>query len=536
MRKTLLLTVTLCAGVTLWAQGNKKYFEYGKWMEIQADVMQDVAKYYADTVPVGEMYRAGIDKMLSMLDPYTVYIPESEQEDFEMMVTNTYGGIGAIINKEDADGYVTINEPYADTPAAKAGLRCGDELLRISGKDSRSLTTSEASSLLRGKAGTSVTVLVKKVRTGEEAELQIIRERITLPTVEYWGMRDNATGYILLSGFIDGTSKEVREAFDDLKAKGMKRLVLDLRGNGGGLLEEAVKIVSLFVPKGTLVVSSKGTDGDIPHYTESEPVDKEIPLLILVNSTSASASEIVAGAIQDLDRGTVAGTRSFGKGLVQRVLPVRYNGQVKVTVAKYYTPSGRCVQAKDYSHRSPDGSVGDIPDSLTHEFKTSKGRIVRDGGGISPDITVENEKLSRTAYGVYMAGLCDRWPIEYCRLHDSIAAVDEFALSDEEYGNFIKWALTKEFDCRSESAVDYECLVESMKKDGTFDAAREQLDILKSLVKVDKESALLSVKSELKPMLEKEIIARYYFKGASLGYFLKYDKQLEQAVSKWTAK
>lgn len=537
MRKTVKIfaavAVLFSAVQTLPAQSRS--FKLGQWMEIQNSIIRDIARYYVDSIPVDRMYKAGIDKMLENLDPYTVYVPESEQDDFEMMISNSYGGIGAIIYKPDKDGNVIINEPYAGSPAALAGLRCGDEIMEIDGAPVRGLEVGQASSKMKGKPGTDVVFTVKKVRSGEISKVKITRERIHLPNVEYYGMLDDGkTGYIFQTGFTEGTSEEVRKALISLKSQGASRIVLDLRGNGGGLLDEAVKIVSLFVPKGTLVVTSKGTvDGETKYVTSTDPVDTEIPLLVMVDSGSASASEIVSGAVQDLDRGMTAGKRTFGKGLVQKILPVAYNGQLKVTSAKYYTPSGRCVQARDYAHRAEDGSVGNIPDSLTREFRTAGGRIVRDGGGITPDITVDSKPYRRVAYAAVLGGLTNNWPIEYVRTHEDIGPLADFHLSDDDYAAFVEWASDQTFDSRSESETYLDLLVTQMKKDGEYDDVKEQLDAVEQVVKMDKKAALLRSRDQIQPVLEEEIAVRFYFQEAGPQIRLRTDDQLRAALEKW---
>lgn len=521
----------LCWAGVLGAQTPS--FKLGQWTEIQSSITRNLARFYVDSLKCDDMFRAGIDAMLETLDPYTVYVPESEQESFEMMITNTYGGIGAIIYKPSKDGYVIINEPYENSPAARSGLTCGDQIMEIDGQSAIGLDASQASSKMKGKAGTEVVFKVKKVRTDEIVEYRITRERIHLPNVEYYGMLDEKTGYIYQSRFTENVSKEVRDAVVELKKQGMKRLVLDLRGNGGGLMDEAVKILSLFVPKGTTVVSSRGTDGTKEYKTEDEPLDTNIPILVMVDSGSASASEIVSGAIQDLDRGTIAGKRTYGKGLVQRILPVAYNGQLKVTVSKYYTPSGRCVQAKDYSHRAEDGSVGNIPDSLIREFKTAKGRVVKDGGGITPDIIVDGPEYNRISFAAVAGGLTNNWPIEFVKTHESIAAVDDFHLSDEDYAQFAAWGAKEAFDIRSESETYYDLLVKQMKKDGMYEEARESLEAIEKVVKMEKEQALLRNREAIRPLLEEEIVVRYYYQAAGIKLRLRTDEQLKKAVSLW---
>lgn len=523
--------VCLASGYVMQAQS--RHFKMGQWMEIQNSVMRGIARYYVDSIPADKMYKDGIDSMLEDLDPYTIYVPESEQSDFEMMISNTYGGIGAVIYKPSKDVNVVINEPYADSPAAKAGLQCGDEIVAIDGKSVMGLDASQASSKMKGKPGTKVVFSVRKVRTGEMKDVEIVRERIHLPDVEYYGMLDSRTGYIYQTGFTAGVSEVVKNAVLDLKKQGMQRLVLDLRGNGGGLLEEAVNILSLFVPKGTMVVSSKGTDGECKYYTKKDPIDTELPVMVMVNSGSASASEIVSGAMQDLDRGFIAGKRTYGKGLVQKIVPVAYNGQLKVTVAKYYTPSGRCVQAKDYSHRAEDGSVGNIPDSLTHEFTTAKGRKVRDGGGITPDAVVESPQFNRFTVAAVYGGLTSNWPLEYVKTHQTIAPVDEFCLSDEEYAEFVEWAAAQDFDSRSESETYCDLLEEQLKKDGMYEEASAVLDSLKAVVKMDKKSGLMHSREALRPLLEEEIAVRYYYQGAGIKLRLRTDTQLKEALSLW---
>lgn len=507
-------------------------FRLGQWEEIHSSILKELNRSYVDSLPVDRIMRAGIDAMLSDLDPYTMYVPEEENDDFQMMLSKTYGGIGAVIYKKKG-GNVVINEPYYGSPAWKAGLVSGDEILEIDGCPTLDLETAQSSDRMKGKPGTSVVFKVRKVHTGDTLDVRIVRERIHLPDVEYVGMIDDTTGYIVQTGFTDKVSNDVKAGYMKLKSKGMKRLVLDLRGNGGGLMNEAINIVSLFVPKGSLVVTAKGLDPEScrEYRTVTEPVDTLIPLIIMVDSGSASSSEIVAGAIQDRDRGTIMGTRTFGKGLVQSIRPVAYNGQLKVTTAKYYTPSGRCVQAIDYSHRNPDGSVGHIPDSLTKEFRTLHGRTVRDGGGITPDVEVKSPSYSRLVYSLVLSGVIDSFVLDYVRSHDSIPPVDEFHLSDGEFEDFIDFAKTQEFDYRSSARTMFDQMKAALEEDGLAENMKESLDALQKGLDMDKEEFIRLKKDEIIPFIEEEIAVRYYYQEAGVKVRLRYDDQLRQALA-----
>ena len=506
-------------------------FKLGQWSEIQNSIIKELNKSYVDSLPVSRIMRAGVDAMLEELDPYTIYVPEEENEDFQMLMSKTYGGIGAIIHKKKEDN-VIINEPYAGSPAEKYGLRCGDEIIAIDGVPTKGLESKESSDRMKGKPGTTVVFTVKKAITGDTLDIPIVRERIQLPDIEYAGMLDDTTGYILQTGFTDNVSGELRAKFQDLKKMGMKRLVLDLRGNGGGLMSEAINIVSLFVPKGSLVVSSKGnTANSVREYkTGAEPIDTEIPIIVMIDSGSASASEILAGAFQDMDRAVVMGKRSYGKGLVQSILPLPYNGQLKITTAKYYTPSGRCVQAIDYAHRNDDGSVGHIPDSLTREFKTASGRIVRDGGGITPDVEIDFQDYSRLVYALVLGGVIDQYVIDYCRRHESIPAVDDFHFSDEDFEDFISFAKTQEFDYRSSAKTLYDQMKKELVKDGLADSMSEELAALEKALEMDKERFIRLKKDEIIPFIEEELATRYWFQEAGVKVRLRYDEQLKKAL------
>ncbi|MBQ2966142.1 MAG: S41 family peptidase [Bacteroidales bacterium] len=529
---TLLMAAAMIFAASHAASGQSKSFRLGQWTEIHNSIIKELNRSYVDSLPVDRIMRAGVDAMLEELDPYTIYIPEEENEDLQMMLSKTYGGIGAIIHKKK-DENVIINEPYAGSPAQKYGLVCGDEIIEIDGVPTKGLETKESSDRMKGKPGTTVVFKVKKVRTGEIVDIPIVRERIHFPDIEYAGMLDDTTGYILQTGFTDGVGNQIKEKVEALKAQGMKRLVLDLRGNGGGLMNEAVNIVSLFVPKGSLVVSAKGNSEESKreYRTTTEPIDTGLPIIVMIDSGSASSSEIVAGALQDLDRAAIMGTRSYGKGLVQSIRPVAYNGQMKVTTAKYYTPSGRCVQAIDYSNRNEDGSVGHIPDSLTKEFRTASGRIVRDGGGITPDVKISVPDYSRLVYSLVLGGVIDQYVIEYARKHDSIPAVDDFHYSDADFEDFIAFAKTQEFDYRSSAKTLYDQMKKELEKDGLADAMSAELEALEKALEMDKEKFIRLKKDEIIPFIEEEIATRYWFQEAGVKVRLRYDDQLKKALA-----
>ena len=521
------MALAASSAVSAQSQG----FNLGQWSEIRNAIIKELNKSYVDSLPVSRIMRAGVDAMLEELDPYTIYVPEEENEDFQMLMSKTYGGIGAIIHKKKEDN-VIINEPYAGSPAEKYGLKCGDEIIAIDGVPTKGLESQESSDRMKGKPGTTVVFTVKKAITGDTLDIPVVRERIHFPDIEYAGMLDDTTGYILQTGFTDNVSGELRAKFQELKKQGMKRLVLDLRGNGGGLMSEAINIVSLFVPKGSLVVSSKGnTASSLREYkTTTEPIDTEIPIIVMIDSGSASSSEIVTGALQDMDRAVVMGKRSYGKGLVQSILPMPYNGQLKITTAKYYTPSGRCVQAIDYTHRNEDGSVGHIPDSLTREFRTASGRIVRDGGGITPDVDIDFQDYSRLVYALVLGGVIDQYVIDYCRRHENIPAVDDFHFSDEDFEDFIRFAKTQEFDYRSSAKTLYDQMKKELVKDGLADSMSEELDALGKALEMDKERFIRLKKDEIIPFIEEELATRYWFQEAGVKVRLRYDEQLKKAL------
>ncbi|MBO4446815.1 MAG: S41 family peptidase [Bacteroidales bacterium] len=531
MRLKNLIAAALTALISLSAAAQSGSFTMGKWLEIQSAIMKELGVHYVDSLPLERIEKVGIQAMLANLDPYTIYVPEEETENFNMLISNTYGGIGAIIYKPELQGNVIISEPYEGSPSHLAGLQPGDEIMEIDSQTVKGLSVQESTSRMRGVAGTTVKFLVKKVRTGEIKEIQVVRQKIHLPDIRYAGILDDKkTGYIALSGFTYGVSALVQKEVVALKKAGMKELVLDLRGNGGGLLQEAVDIVGLFVPKGTLVVSSrgKGMKDDYNYKTTSTPVDLNLPLVVLVDSQSASASEIVAGALQDLDRATIMGQRTFGKGLVQSIRPMPYGGQLKLTTAKYYIPSGRCVQIKDYAHRREDGSVGNIPDSLTSVFRTMAGREVRDGGGITPDVILPSKNYSRLAYALAGWQVIEHYALDYVKTHESIPPVKDFHF--DEYDDFVRFAKDAKFDYRSSAKTYFDAMRDSLKTEAPDEETLQLLEALSKKIDVSKEDALRARKEEIIPLIEEEIVVRYHFQRAAMELRLRYDEELRKAL------
>ena len=520
--------------LSLAASAQSANFDLAKSLDIQNSILKQLAVNYVDTVKFDKLINTGVTAMLESLDPYTVYYPEEEEDNLQLMTTGVYGGIGSLIKKRPGEA-VLITEPYPDSPAVKYGLQPGDSIVAIDGKGVYGETSQQASDRMKGQPGSKVVFKVIKGRTGKTEDITVKREKIHISNIEHYCILKDNIGYVSITGFTKGMASELREVVSQLKQDGAQRLVIDLRGNGGGLMDEAVKLMSLFVPKGTMVVSSKGrAQGmSVEYRTQTEPIDTQIPVLVMINSGSASASEIVAGAFQDLDRGTIAGTRSFGKGLIQSVRPTAFGGTLKVTTGKYYTPSGRCVQAIDYSHRNEDGSVGAIPDSLTHEFKTVSGRTVKDGGGITPDIVVEHERYSRPTYSLVYNDVIGDYALRYYLGHETIAPAGEFYLTDAEYEDFIAFCENREFDWRSGSDAEMEKLIEAARYDGIYDTVKDDLEALKAKLDISKTDALRLAKDEVKPLIESDIAVKYYFQKASTIVNLRYDKQLYQAIDKW---
>ena len=477
------------------ARAQSKEFKLGQWTEIHNGIIKELSRSYVDSLPVDKMMRKGVNAMLEQLDPYTVYIPEEENEDLQMMLSKTYGGIGAIIHKKK-DGNVIINEPYYGSPAQKYGLQCGDEILEIDGVPTIGLETKESSDRMKGKPGTTVVFKVKKVRSGEIIDIPVVRERIHCPDIEYAGMLNDTTGYILQSGFTEGVAQQVKEKVLALKSQGMKRLVLDLRGNGGGLMSEAINIISLFVPKGSLAVSSKGKGQMKEYHTQTEPIDTGLPITVMIDGGSASASEIVSGGLQDLGRATIKGKTSFGKGLVQSIRPLPYNGQMKVTTAKYYTPSGRCVQ----------------------------------GIGVKPDVEIDIPSYSRLVYSLVLSGVIDQYVLKFAREHESIPAVEDFRFSDADFEDFVAFAKTQEFDYRSSAKATFDKMKEELEEDGLTQVMAAELAALEKALEMDKERFIRLKKDEIIPFIEEELATRYWWQEAGVKVRLRYDQQLKKAL------
>ena len=508
-----------------------RYFEIQKNLDIFATLYKEVNTYYVDDVNPNKIIRNGIDAMLENLDPYTNYIPEDDIEDYRTMTTNQYGGIGALVGKRNGKSLIIM--PYEGFPAHQSGLIIGDEILKIDGIDVVNKSTSEISKLLKGQANTKLNLSIKRYGNEKPLDLEIKREKITIDNVPYFGMVTSDIGYLKLQDFTTDAGKEVKNAVVDLKSKGAKKIILDLRDNPGGLLSEAVNVSNVFISKGSEVVTTKGkvTDWNKSYKALNNPVDTEIPLVVITSRRSASASEIVAGVIQDYDRGVLVGQKSFGKGLVQATRPLSYNSQLKVTTAKYYTPSGRCIQAIDYNHRNNDGSVGKIPDSLKVAFKTNNGRVVYDGGGIDPDITVKRNFLAPITLSLVNKSLLFDYANIYRHKNPEITDAKTFSLSDAAYNDFVKWVNTKEYDYTTKVESTLEELKKAAEKEKYYSAIEDQLKELKIKVGHKKEEDLIKFKDQIKFMLEEEIVSRYYLQKGIVEASFDYDPDILESIN-----
>jgi carboxyl-terminal processing protease len=507
------------------------YFEVSKNLDIFATLFRELNIYYVDDSDPGKLMKTGIDAMLKSLDPYTNYIPESNIEDYKMMTTGQYGGIGALIQKQG--DYVIISEPYEGFGAFKAGLIAGDKILEVDGKSVKGKSTTDIREFLLGQPGSSIELKIERPGSPEPLLKKVTREEVKIKDVPYFGMVADSVGYIKLTGFTETASAEVKEAFNKLKEENMQSLVLDLRGNGGGLLKEAVSIVNFFVPKGADIVNTKGKikDWDKSYVATLNPLDMDIPVVVLIDGGSASASEIVSGSLQDNDRAIVMGTQSFGKGLVQSVRPLSYNSKLKVTVAKYYTPSGRCIQKLDYSHRDDEGKVNEIADSLITEFKTVHNkRPVFDGKGISPDIEVDREPISDISVSLLTKSLFFNFATEYRLKHETIAPAKEFELSAEDYKSFVEFLSDKDYAYTTESEDLLASLEKTTKEEKYFEDVKIEYEQLKEKLSLHKGDDLNTFKEEISKILETEIVGRYYYQKGQIEISLKKDATLNEAI------
>lgn len=529
MKKSTIILALLALLATA-VEAQERYKKIAECTDIYNAVLRELAINYVDTFDYEKINQAGIDRMLQKLNPYTIFYVESEEEQLKMMTTGTYGGIGAIIMQKG--DYVVISDPYEGKPAQRHDVRAGDTILKIDGKDAKGLTTSEVSKMLRGPQGTEVELTLQ--RDGQKPlRKKIVREVIQIAPVEYYGMVADGVGYIAFGDFTEISAADFRNALADLSKNGnMQRLIIDLRNNGGGLVSEAIEIASLFVPKNTPIVSMKGLQPQSrrEYKTQNEPLYPNLPLVVMVNGSSASASEILAGALQDLDRAVVVGERSFGKGLVQHVRRLPHNTYLKVTTAKYYIPSGRCVQAIDYAKRDENGSLQRIPDSLTHEFSTANGRKVRDGGGITPDVELKRRDELTIAYYLYIKNIFFDYATRFANTHKSIAPASTFALSDDEYADFVAYAKERDFTYTLQSADELDEVVKTIKTEGYYDDAKAAIEQLAALLKPDIERDLVRFRPDIEELLGAEIVKRYYFQKGAIEYGLRFDQWLHQTI------
>lgn len=527
---------------TLWAIGLSgllllsfsepvnRYFEIARNLDILAGVFREVNALYVDEVNPNTLMRTGIDAMLASLDPFTNYIPESEVEDFRTLNTGQYGGIGAVTR--EMNGKTIITMLYEGYPAFRGGLRIGDEVIKMDEVELSKITIDQANQLMHGQVGTPVSLTVRRLGVKDPIRLQFKREKIKVSNVPYFGMIGTDMGYIRLTNFTPDAGKEVKQAVTSLKSSGAKGIILDLRENPGGLLNEAVNICNIFLPKGKLVVTMKGKIAEFnsTYLTEAAPTDLEIPVAVIINRNSASASEIVAGTLQDYDRGVVIGEKSYGKGLVQLTRQLGFNAQVKITTAKYYTPTGRCIQVLDYSHRRADGSVGSVPDSLKKAFKTTHGRTVYDGGGIDPDINVTNNDRSPLSEALLNQGLLFDYATQYASRHATIGEARNFTLSDAEYQEFVAWVKTRSYTYESPLEEQIKQLRKTAKAERFYDELKADLDALQARLSEGRKNDLVLYRDEVRHLLEEEIAGRYFLERGQVEVTFKDDPEVVKAA------
>ena len=533
LKAALALSLVAVMGLSFWGfKTDQKNFEISKNLDIFYTLFRELNLFYVEDIKPEKLIKKGIDDMLESLDPYTTYIPEEDMDDFKFMTTGEYGGIGALISKRGDK--ILLAEPYEGFPAQKAGLKAGDIFLELDGKAINKSTVEEVSAMLKGPAKKVLKLKMLRPDTKKPFEVDVVREEIKIDPVTYAGMINDKIGYVRLSSFTDGCADRIKDEFLNLRdKKGAKALVIDLRSNPGGLLGEAVKMVNLFVKHGEEVVNTKGkvAQWDKTYRATEQPIDTIIPIVVLVNRGSASASEIVSGALQDLDRAVIIGKRTFGKGLVQTTRDLSYNTKLKVTTAKYYIPSGRCIQALDYSHRNKDGSVGSIPDSLIHEFATKNGRKVFDGGGIIPDVKLDQDTLCDLAFKLIQDNIIFDFATKFAAVHATIAAPDQFEISDEVFNQFHQYLLERKFSYESRSGQILKGLIETAKRERAYDETKAEFDALGKKLVINVDADLKKFKKEVCSVLADEIVTRYYYqKGAVMASF-KDDTDLAKAKS-----
>lgn len=507
-------------------------FKMGRGMEVLVNMFRDINLFYVDEVDTDKLLSDAALGMTRSLDPYTDYISEADMTTFQLMTTGRYGGVGSLIRKSD-DG-VVFAEPYKGSPADRAGIVIGDKIVEIAGRDANTMTTEEVSSLLKGEPGTKVKLKVKKFYSGEIEPLEIKREIINIPGIPYYGMLPDSVGYILNMDFTEDVSSDMRNAVMALKEQGAKSIILDYRNNGGGIVQEAVKILSFFLPRGTEVVSLRGRNGaeNAIFVTQNEPIDTEIPLVVLINNGSASSAEIVAGALQDLDRAVLVGRRTFGKGLVQSTRPLGYNSYLKITTAKYYLPSGRCIQAIDYARRAEDGTLSHIPDSLINEYATRLGRKVYDGGGVMPDVRLSAEYVSRFAFVVYGKGYIYDFVDQFMRRHaDRVIEPGSFALTEADYADFVAFMEGKDVGWESETKRILQQLKSSAESERYLEGIKEYIDSIEVNLNDDVQAGLQLYRRELTELIEGEIILRRAYNDGLMRHNALKDTDIQEAIT-----
>ena len=529
--KKLFAILCLCLILNARAADQDRYFEIAKNMELFTQLYKELNTYYVDDIDPNKLMTDGINKMLDGLDPFTNYITGADLDEYQLQTTGKYGGIGARIAK--MGDFVVITDPYERYPAQKAGLQAGDQIMEIDGKVATKYNSDEVSQLLKGEPGTKITIKVKKAISNEEKTITFNREEIKIENVPYYGMINDNIGYIKLTSFTDNAAQEVQDALKTLKKNpGIKGVILDLRGNGGGLLNEAINICNTFVDKGTNIVNTKGKiqEANFQYSTTGKPVDTEIPLAVLTDGGSASASEIVSGSMQDLDRGIIIGQNTYGKGLVQVTKPVAYKSKLKVTISKYYIPSGRCIQRIDYSHRSSEGVASALPDSLRKEYKTKSGRIVKDGAGIEPDIKTEEARIAPISIALIYANHMFHFANKYRHDHPTLRDGNDFSMTDEEYNQFVDFLKGKEYEYTTSSEVKLAELKKIIKDDSYSEEVQKVITDLETQIKHDKSKDLQKNKTEIKRLLEQEIVGRYTYEKGKIANSLREDTEVKKAI------